>query len=179
MRAPSQTRSPLMQVYAQHFRFDLVSRLRSLARMLTIVVVAVLVAATTILDQAPPNTPLLRGLIWAGLAVWLVTFALDYRVHAHRLNSRIIMLRLLSARTNIDQLTWLEPHSSSLRVASRGGPMTARILEEPQAKVFRLEAALEQSEQKVERALMTSAITALVNALGIILAAALSLYLAQ
>lgn len=50
MPFPNRTLSPLMQVYAQQFRFDRVSRLRSLARTLTIVVFAVLVAATTVLD---------------------------------------------------------------------------------------------------------------------------------
>ncbi len=174
MRGRSRIRSSLMRVYAQQQRFDRLRSLRVGARVLTILALVVLVATTAILDQVPPRTLALRALLGVGLSIWLVAFALDYLVHSNRLNSRRIMMRLLSARTAIDEIEWRRPPDVSPRAAS-WVPMTAERIEKLHAEASRLEAALKQSERKVEGALLASTTAALAGTLTIILGVAFSL----
>ena len=169
----SRTRSPLMQVYDQQQRFDRLASLRALARAMTIFALVILVANTIGLDRTPPRALLPRALIGAGLSIWLAAFALDYQVHSNRLNSRMIMMRLLAARTEVDEIEWDPPRSSPR--AAFWVPVTVRCIDQLHAKVSQLETALEQSEHKVERALLASSTAALTSTLAIILSVAFNL----
>ncbi len=159
--------SAVLRVYLQQRHLDRLRSARRVARWLCLSLVLVLVTmtvmrGTTVLADAAVVVALLLS-----LAAWMVAMGADYRVHSSRLDSRVCLARLDSVRRH---LAARGPGQSVERARERRpgtDVLTDDHRQELHNQVRTLESEIDESERRVERALLVGAVAATVRVVAL------------
>lgn len=161
--------SAVLRVYLQQRRLDRLRSARRVARWLSVTLMLVLVTMTvmrgsTLLTDAAVVVALLLS-----LAAWLVAMVANYRVHSSRLDSRVSLARLDSVRRHLATRD-TGPRVERARV-TQGRPGADVLTDDHRlqlhTQVRTLESEIDESEHRVERALLTGAVSATVGAMAL------------
>ncbi len=152
--------SAVMRVYLHQRRLDRLRSARRVARWLTVALVLLLVTMTVMRGPDLLGPPTVVAALIVALAAWVVAVFHDYRVQSRRIDSRLCLVRLDSVRRH------LEAREHGRRVESTGARrtgadvLTDEHLLELHAQVRTLESEIDESERRVEQALLAGVVAA-------------------
>lgn len=152
--------SAVMRVYLQQRRLDRIRSARRAARWLIVALVLVLVTMTVMRGPSLLGPPTVVTAMILALTAWVVAVSYDYRVHSRRIDSRLCLVRLESVRRHLEA----REHGRKGKSAGARRPgadvLTENHLLELHAQVRTLESEIDESEQRVEQALLAGAVAA-------------------
>lgn len=121
---PAAVHSVVLAIHLRRRRIDRLHTIRAVARCVTVLAVGVFAATAVIIDRPDSaGSSLVRLLIGAGLLAWVAAVGLDFRVQAHRLNTRILQMRLLAVQDRIERLAIAAADSQRERSAPCPSPI--------------------------------------------------------
>lgn len=156
--------SAVLRVYLQQRRVDRLRAVRRLSRWLTIALALLLVTMTVMRGPFFLGAATVIVALVVSLAAWVVAVVNGYRVHSGRLDSRVCLARIDAVRSQ------LAVHGRPTRRENAGAPragadlLTGGDVHALQLQVRQLEHQIDQSEQRVERALLVGAVAAALGA---------------
>ncbi|MEO6997993.1 MAG: hypothetical protein ABI112_07920 [Terracoccus sp.] len=154
----------VLRVYLQQRRVDRLRAARRLARWLTIALALVLVTMAVMHGPAVLGATTAAFALVVSLAAWVVAMVNDHRVHSGRLDSRICLARIDAVRR---QLAVQAPPTRRENAGSRrtgANVLTGGDVHALHSQVRQLEHEIDDSEQRVERALLVGAMAAALGA---------------
>lgn len=161
--------SAVLRVYLQQRHLDRLRAARRVARWLCLSLVLVLVTmtvmrGTTVLAHSAVVVALLLS-----LAAWIVAKGQDYRVHSSRLDSRVCLARLDSVRRHLAARETGQRVERASACERRHGAdvLTGDHRQELHTQVRALESEIDESERRVERALLVGAVSAALGAVAL------------
>lgn len=159
--------SAVMRVYLHQRRVDRMRSVRRLAGWLTAGLVLVLVTMTVMRGLPVFTSPAAIVALLVGLTAWLVAVVQDFRLHSSRLDSRVCLARLDSVRRH---LAVREPQRKRENTnARRAGAdvLTGDDVHALHSQVRELEAEIDESEERVEQALLLGTVAASFGAVAL------------
>ena len=159
--------SAVMRVYLQQRRVDRLRSARRLARWLAVALVLVLITMTVLRGPRALATPAVIVALAAALASWAVTVFHDYRLQSSRIDSRLCLARLESVRRHLAARE--QDRKVKTAKARRAGlnVLTDDHVQELHAQVRELECEIDESEQRVEHALVVGTVAAAFGAVAL------------
>lgn len=152
--------SAVMRVYLQQRRLDRIRSARRVAHWLAGTLALVLVTMTVMRGLSLLSPPAVVTSLILALAAWIVAVFHSYRVHSCRIDARLCLVRLESVRRHLES----REHSRKVESAGARRPgadvLTDDHLLELHAQVRTLESEIEESEKRVEQALLAGAVAA-------------------
>ncbi len=158
--------SAVLRVYLQQRRLDRLCSARRLLRCLVMALVLVLVTMTVMRGPQVLGPPTVLIALLLALAAWAVGVFHDYSVHSRRIDSRFCLARLDSVRC---LLAAPEPAPKVENATARraGADVVTNDQLELHAQARTLEWEIDESEQRVERALLVGAVAAALVAVAL------------
>ncbi|MEO5744790.1 MAG: hypothetical protein ABIQ53_09415 [Terracoccus sp.] len=151
--------SAVLRVYLQQRRVARLCRARRLVRWLAMALVLVLVTMTVMRGLRVLGPPIVLVALLLAFGAWVVGVLNDYRVHSRRIDSRFCLARLASVRRLLAARERAQKVESAM--ARRAGADVVTIDQlELHAQARTLESEIDESEQRVERALIVGAAAA-------------------
>ena len=159
--------SAALKVYLQQRRIDRLRSAKRLVRWLTVAMVLVLVTMTVLRGPRLLGPPTVLTAILLAVAAWVVAVCYDVRMHSCRLDSRLCLARLeavlghLVVREQGQKVDSARARRAGAVVLTNEQPMELR------AQVRQLEGEIDESEHRVERALLGGAVAAALGAVAL------------
>ena len=158
--------SAVLRVYLQQRRQDRLCSARRLLRCLAVFLVLVLVTMTVMRGLQVLGPPSVLSALLLAFAAWTVAVFHDYSVHSRRIDSRFCLARLDSVRRLLAARERApKAQNATARCVAAAVVTDDRLELHAQART--LEWEIDESEHRVERALLGGAVAAALVALAL------------
>ena len=149
--------SAVLRVYLQQRRLDRLCSVRRVVRWLAMALMLVLVTMTVMRGPSVFGPPTVLIALLLALTAWAVAVFYDYSVHSRRIDSRFCLARLDSVRRLL-AVRERAPKVDNATARRVGADVVTHDQLELHAQARLLEWEIDESEQRVLRALLVSAV---------------------